>query len=291
MPNAEGNRYPKDVVAQIFAAANAQWNDPVSRLKYVGPALTNRIMAAMQVQQEPSMAAVVVFIVDEAAGLMATNVPGFQGAGGGRKAIEAVVSDMTLSPRALMCTSTYRIRLVNRFGFNVLVDLLAHAKENPPPLPPATAAALAAIVPDSLRRDSICGFNEGSYTSGAPNASGVLAPANSPFLCAVNARSTNKASQFGARLRRCPCLQQQSCSASPDCVWLPGDQKCAARVVHQGSNRKLSGVQYRSRQTGVAHSDYRRSVQNAPPASVSIPQGVAQGGAPVKVGANNHFYV
>ena len=208
MPGQEGNRYEKDVVVTIFAGG-VGWADPVSRLKYVGPVLTARITAAMQFQQEPSLVEVVQHIVDQTAQMVTTN-PAFQGARGARKAVESLVSQMTLSPRALMCTNSYRIRLVNRFGFNVLVDLLQYAKDFPPPtLPAASLANLLNVVPSHLRRDVICGFNEGSYTAGAPNASGMLAPANSPFLCAVNARTTNKASAFGKRLRQCPCLSPQ----------------------------------------------------------------------------------
>jgi hypothetical protein len=270
-------RFRKQIVSSYFQNGGL-WtdllqNDPSHRkIRYIGPQMAQRIRDSMGLQPQapfPSLEQVLDHILVQTAVLRQPQQHWLD-------SLQGVLSSMLWNPRHLMCdpTTGYLARIPNRFGFNVLSELVAEAKTfNIPPQPFNISAQAQNVLQHlqsatRIRETMICRFNEGT------TGNHVLEVPQSPYLCRDTATNTAGPGPFARAISKCPChATAQACGADNHCTWDNAIQKCLPSVQSTGNAR--FGSKYRSSTNGQLYSTYKRNV----PAGPQFPPPELMGGA------------
>jgi hypothetical protein len=156
------------------------------------------------------------------------NSPNFHGTSF-YKALAAIVDTLVINTNPYKCDAQtgYMSRVPNRYGFNVLVELVAYARQNHNTAPPQPQPVFTAQFPNAqqpmyawlvgvanghnkVRDETLCTINEGSKRE---------TNANSPYMCKDGVGATGGDGVFARATRRCPCKAQGPCQADNTCTW------------------------------------------------------------------------
>lgn len=214
------------VIRAAFLAHTLTWTSPVRKIKYIGPYLETNLN-----NQNIHTVFDVVNYVDQ----IVVGMPGQASAQQILDTIRNSVGHLVRNNRGHQCTQMYLARPLNRFGFNVLIDLLDYAKTRKQATPHANwlNALDLTRVPLNLIAKLLCEFNEGL----AFDATNYNTPCRkTPARGSVGAEPSVQA------MRRCPCITNAANCNGP-CLWTADNGgACVARYARARDFRQARDI-------------------------------------------------
>lgn len=273
-------RFKRNNTADTLAKPNVTINSPINIVRYIKDHLAQQIALRVNGVANgpiPSINDTLDFILSTAEGMVPLNI------GSSNQILEAAVGAMVPNATAFTCSKDAFTPLTNRMGFNALIDLVAHAKDNPAvyQLSPPSQHFLARLQPGaSILRYVVCEYNEGSPAS----------PQDPVYVCDNSvSRATVGTNPFARSLRECVCKNQGSCNA-PLCEWIAdgngqaGGQCISAVRNFHGQRRPAFGRRWRYLD-GTEGYYMRRG-----PGAIAFPPGQGHPAGVVVQRPHNHKY-
>lgn len=255
-----GRRFPKNQIHDFFAAnppPAVPWDMNIVDIKGIGPGMQASIAAAMN---RPPAEATLRRVLNYMLRMCHLHHAG-AGPNNRMASIEAVITTMIPNARKLLCDprTHYLTRVPNRWGFNLLAELIAYAKENPPAvgLTVNSRNFLNALQSaNAVRSNVICKFNEGVRGGGQG-----LEPPQSPYLCIETMHNTAGGGTFAQAVSHCPCKNtQQLCGMDGNCMWDAGAGACLPSAASTQGRHSGPRVRGRTPQARV-HSTWAAGTQ------------------------------
>jgi hypothetical protein len=204
----------KPIVSAQFARYNLTWQSPVESLKYIGPYLQQRLNQ----RNITTLYNLIQYILRD----MFNN----NNDDPIIKAFEAI-APLVINENAQQCQQSYLARPLNRMGFNIIADLLQHARSTIAQWPEAGLNIQLQSLPANIGGVLICQINEGQQ----PRPLGPNGEVPETY-CNKQMFIGNVGPEVYS-MRTCPCITDAN-SCTGDCMWVPGmpgePSACISRI-------------------------------------------------------------